>query len=110
MALLLNLPTREKIVSLIEARYHQPPIELIMSWIEALAKLRPEGETGPNALDVELDEQSLLVLRCLLEGMSMEALKARLSLEYEGIEEEAESLQELCDAFRQSIFFRPLFL
>jgi hypothetical protein len=108
LALLLNLPGREMILDFIRRRYDAEPIGVVMGIVEALSQTKPEGYDGPNAIDIELDESSLAVLRYLVEGRSQEEIAAKLAEEYEGVAEQADELKELCDAFRESLFFRTL--
>jgi hypothetical protein len=110
LALLLNLPSREQIFDFIRRRYGRPPVELIMEWVGALAESRPEGLEGlPNALGIHLGEVEQLVLCSLLEDRSLAQIKEQLEEEFVLDEEQEGDLRELCEAFRGSSFFRPLF-
>ena len=79
-----------------------------MGWIEELCATRPTGPGGPNLLDIELDESSLRVLRCMLEGLSGDALGDRLRDEFDDVDSQREEIEQLCAAFRGSRVFRSL--
>jgi hypothetical protein len=108
LALLLNLRSRSEILRFVEQRYSGNPVEVVVGWVEALAQFRPPGYDGANALDIELDEVSLFVFRCLLEGRTPPEIQELLSDRYDGVEEQAEALDELCNDLRTCRIFRNL--
>lgn len=108
LALLLNLSGRRTILDFVARRYPGDPVEVVMGWIEELCAGGPGGPGGPNLLEIELDEASLLVLRCMLEGLSGRALEDRLRDEFEDVDAQAAEIERLCAAFRSSRVFRSL--
>jgi hypothetical protein len=108
IALLLNLSGRTTILDFVARRYAGNPVDVVMGWIAELGAVRPADIGRPNVLDIELDEASLLVLRCLLEGLPREALVERLRDEFDDVDAQADAIEELCRAFRSSRVFRTL--
>lgn len=108
LALLIYLSGREAILAAVAARHPGDPVAVVMGWIEALVAHRPAGDGGPNALEVELDEPSLLVLRGLLEGLAWDAILDRLRAEFDDVDAQRDALAELATALRGSRVFRNL--
>jgi len=107
-ALLLNLSGRKTILDFVARRYPGDPVDTVMRWIEELGAIRTAAGESANVLDIELDEASLLVLRCLLEGLPRDALVERLRGEFDDVDAQADAIDELCRAFRSSRVFRTL--
>lgn len=84
LALLLNVPSREKILELVKQRYpDQDPVETILDWVEELGRTRVLGSKETNALGMpEFDDTYVFVLECLLQGLSAEEINQRASAEY----------------------------
>ncbi len=74
LALLLNVPSREKILELVKARFPETdPVEKILDWVEELSQTRVLGSKEPNALGLEnFDDEYMLVLERLLRRKSTE--------------------------------------
>jgi hypothetical protein len=110
LALLLNLRGRDEILQMVATRYpERDPIDTVMAWVEELAA-EPAVDGGePNAIGIELDELSLLLMRRLLEGLADDEAIDRLAEAYDGVEESRGDLRALCAAFRESILFARLF-
>ena len=54
LALLLNVPSREKILDLVKHRFPETdPVEKILDWVEELGQTRVLGSNEPNALNIE---------------------------------------------------------
>lgn len=54
LALLLNIPSREKILELVKQRFPEnDPVEKILDWVEELGQTRVLGSKEPNALGIE---------------------------------------------------------
>jgi hypothetical protein len=72
LALLLNVPSREKILDLVKQRYPKTdPVEKILDWVEELSQTRVLGSKEPNALGLEnFDDDYIFVLEQLLRGKS----------------------------------------
>ena len=71
LALLLNVPNREKILELVSNRFPEnDPVEKILDWVEELGQTRVLGSKEPNALGIEgFDHNGLFVLECLIKGV-----------------------------------------
>ena len=108
LALLLNLSGRRTILDFVARRYPGNPVDVVMGWIEELSTHRLADGDRPNVLDVDLDDAALLVLRCLVDGLSWDALKDRLRDEFEDVDAQEDGVRELCAAFRSSRVFRSL--
>lgn len=107
LALLLNIPSRKRILELVREAYPSaPPVKTVLRWVSELSETRLDD--GRNALDIELPPSALMVLEHLIEGASDEQVLARLREEYEDVDERAQDVRDLCDAFRRSLVFRPL--
>src|ERR1051325_3092037 len=76
LALLLNVPSREKILELVGQRYTEPdPVEKILDWVEELSQTRVLGSKEPNALGIEgFGDEHIFVLEELLRGRSTEEI------------------------------------
>lgn len=108
LALLLNLSGRRTILDFVARRYPGDPVDTVMRWIAELTVHRPPGRGAPPPLELELDEASLRVLRCLVEGLPWDALKDRLRDDYDDVDAQDADLAQLCAAFRSSRLFRSL--
>ena len=77
LALLLNVPDREKILELVKQRYPQTdPVEKILDWVEELAQTRALGSKEPNALGIErFSDEHIFVLEQLLRGRAVDEIK-----------------------------------
>lgn len=76
LALLLNVPSRAKILELVEERVDGAPVETILRWAEDLVEASDDGAwildaACPSSLRVAPDEQPMVLLeamRCFLTG------------------------------------------
>ena len=104
LALLLNVPDREAILSAIASTYGtNNPRGLVMQWLSELS--------GLDTLGIEIDDTNALLLRGLLAGWSFDATCDSLVADYSAGEVAAqrESLQEQYDRIRNHAPLRPLF-
>jgi len=71
LALLMNAPTREHLLTLVKRRYAKPaPVETVMRWAQELAVLTEDGvelldAVFPATLDADLDDQPAIFLSAL---------------------------------------------
>ena len=81
LALLLNVPNREKILALVKQRFPETdPIEKILDWVEELSTTRVLGSKESNALGIEdFNDQHVFVLEHRLRGMSDEEIKTMMA-------------------------------
>ena len=104
LALLLNVPDREAILSTIASTYGTAnPRGLVMQWLSELS--------GLNTLGIEIDEVNARLLGGLLAGLSFEAICEDLSAEYSADEvtSQRHAIQEQYDRIRNHAPLRPLF-
>lgn len=112
LALLLNVPGREKILQLVKQRYpDQDPVETILDWVEELSRTRVLGSKETNALGMpEFDDSYVFVLECLLQGLSMEEVNQKATGQYppENAAELITRVPALIEALRESTLFKYL--
>jgi hypothetical protein len=112
LALLLNVPSREKILQLVKQRYpNQDPVETILDWVEELARTRVLGSKETNALGMpEFDDAYVFVLECLLLGLSGDEINQRATAQYppENAAELITRVPALVESLRESTLFRSL--
>jgi hypothetical protein len=111
LAVLLNGMDRGSILELVRSRFpDRDPLEAVARWVEELAAIPVEGDAGPTALGVPLDEAALIVFRSLLEGGTNEAVFAALAKEFDAADVDAQrgDIVDMVDAFRSSLLFRTL--
>jgi hypothetical protein len=112
LALLLNVPSREKILQLVKQRYpDQDPVETILDWVEELARTRVLGSKETNALGMpEFDDAYVFVLECLLLGLTGEEINQRATAQYppENATELISRVPALVESLRESTLFRSL--
>ena len=112
LALLLNVPSREKILELVKQRYpDQEPVETILDWVEELGHTRVLGSKETNALGLpEFDDSYVFVLECLLQGLSGEEIKQRTIAEYppENAAELIARIPALTETLKHSTLFKSL--
>ena len=114
LALLLNVPDREKVLDLVQRRFpEQNPVNTITDWVEELANTKVSGSSEPNVLGIDdIDDDYLFVLQCLLEGRTVEQTKSGFEEEFSA--EDARSLGDKLEkcyyAIRNSMLFSSIFL
>ena len=109
-ALLLNVDGRDRIFSLVKARYpDSDPLDKILDWTFDLAQTRVVGMNTPNALGIEnFGDIDLSILENLLRGKSETETIEALSAEY-GTEKLVEADPDgKMSRIRNSVIFRPL--
>jgi hypothetical protein len=112
LALLLNVPSRGKILELVKQRYpEQDAVETVLDWVEELARTRVLGSQETNALGMpEFDDSYVFVLECLLQGLSEAEIVQAAQAQYP-VENAAELITRvpaLAQALRESALFRSL--
>ena len=112
LALLLNVPSRAKILDLVKQRYpNQDPVETILDWVEELGRTRVLGSRETNALGMpEFDDAHVFVLECLLRGLSLDAISQEATAQYppENAAELITRVPELAESLRESTLFKSL--
>jgi len=75
LALLLNVPYRERILELVKQRFpDDDAVEKVLDWVEELAQTRVLGSKEPNELGFEFNDHHTMVLEHLLEGKSVDEI------------------------------------
>jgi len=114
LALLLNVPDREKVLDLVRRRFpEQDPVNTVTDWVEELANTKVSGSSEPNVLGIdEIDEDYLFVLQCLLEGRNVEQTKSAFEEEFsaEDARSLGDKLERLYYDIQNSMLFRSIFL
>jgi len=77
LALLLNVPSREKILELVKSRFPESdPVEKILDWVEELSQTRVLGSKEANAMGIEgFSDEHIFVLEQLLRGRAVDEIK-----------------------------------
>jgi len=112
LALVLNVPSRQKILDLVKQRYpNQDPVETILDWVEELGRTKVLGSRETNALGMpEFDDSHVFVLECLLRGKNLEEISQEATAQYptENAAELMPRIPELVESLRESTLFRSL--
>ena len=110
--MLLNVPSREKILELVKQRYpDQDPVETILDWVEELGHTRVLGSKETNALGLpEFDDSYVFVLECLLEGLGLEEINQKATAQYppDNAAELISRVPALSGALEHSALFKSL--
>ncbi|PYT00102.1 MAG: hypothetical protein DMF63_09040 [Acidobacteria bacterium] len=107
-ALLLNVDSRDRILSLVKSRFPDAdPIEKILDWTYDLAQTRVVGVNTPNALGIEgFDDVDLSIVEHLLRGKSEKETLDALVSEYGN--EKSEGSDAKIRRIRGSVAFSSL--
>jgi hypothetical protein len=107
------VPDRVKVLELIKQRFpDRNPVETVIDWVEELANTKMMGAAEANVLGInDFDDDYLLVLQCLLEGLSPEETKAAFEKEFSA--DYAAGLGDkparLYQSIRDSMLFKSIF-
>jgi hypothetical protein len=109
-ALLLNVEGRERILSLVKARFPDAdPIEKVLDWVHDLAQTRVVGVNTPNALGIEnFDDVDLSILEGLLRGKTDVDIRNDLDAEYGSEKLQSSGYDQKLERIRNSVIFAPL--
>jgi hypothetical protein len=111
LALLLNVPDREKILELVKQRFPETdPVEKILDWVEELAQTRVLGSKEPNALGIEgFDDGYVFVLEQLLRGKSSEEIRRLIKTEeFQAFAELGDKLNSLTEGLQNVALFKRI--
>jgi hypothetical protein len=103
LALLMNLPSRESILSVVENHFPQcDPKELVAQWACELS--------GKDVCGIDFNDLNRQLFRHLMDGISIPEVIRRLEGQYRAdeIEEQRQRLVDRCRQIRNSIVFRNL--
>ena len=105
LALLLNVPERTSLVKLVKEKFpDREVVDLIVEWVRELSSTRIFGSKEPNVLGVELGQRHLSVFKGLLEGLTIEEIRAQA-----GKSSDAGSTDLTVDALTNQLKTAPLF-
>ena len=113
LALLLNVPSREKILDLIRQRYPETdPVEKMLDWVEELSQTRVLGSKEPNALGIEgFGDEHVFVLEHLLRGKSTDEIRKLISTgEFQRFASLDGNVETLAEGLRTSPLFQTMLL
>ena len=112
LAVLLNVPSRQRILDLVKQRYPaQDPVETVLDWVEELGRTRVLGSKETNALGMpEFDDSHVFVLECLLQGLNSEEINQRATAQYptQDAAELITRIPALTESLRASTLFKSL--
>lgn len=111
LALLLNVPSREKILELVKQRYPETdPVEKILDWVEELSQTRVLGSKEPNALGIEgFDDDYVFVLEQLLRGKSIAEIRRLIQTEaFQRFAALGDKLDTLAGTLQNSTLFKMM--
>lgn len=111
LALLLNVPDREKILELVKARFPETdPVEKILDWVEELSQTRVLGSKEPNALGIaNFDDDYVFVLEQLLRGKSLEEIRQLIQTEeFQRFATLNEKLDTMAEGLQSSALFKQM--
>jgi hypothetical protein len=103
LALLMNVPSRQEILSLVKARFPgTPPNELVAGWAFDMS--------GHDLSGIEFNDLNRSLFLHLMDGLAIPDVLRRLAEEYtpEEVEDHRQKLVQRCTKMRQSTLFRPL--
>jgi len=112
LALLLNVPTRAKVLDLVRERFaEQDPIDTVLDWVMELATTKVWGSSEPNVLGLaNFNDDYLFVLECLLREHSPEQIKVVIESQYppESARRLETEFENLAAELRNSVLFHAL--
>jgi hypothetical protein len=103
LALLLNVPEKTRMLELVNEKFPDAnAIDLVVGWVRELSATKTFGSKEPNLLgNVEFDKGHFIVLKGLLQGLTVEEINAQAAGEaqppgsHRTIEEMANDLRAL---------------
>ena len=114
LALLLNVPSREKILELVKSRFPESdPVEKILDWVEELSQTRVLGSKEANAMGIEgFSDEHIFVLEQLLRGRAVDEIKKLINTDdfkaFAGLDGKLDTLAK--ELQRSALFNRMLSL
>lgn len=112
LALILNVPTRVKVLELVAQRFpNQDPIDTVLDWVMELAATKVWGSSEPNVLGVAgFNDDYLFVLECLLREHPAEQIRVVIEGQYppESARRLEENFERIAAELRSSLLFRTL--
>jgi hypothetical protein len=111
LALLLNVPGRTAVLRLVQERFpDQNAVELIVGWVRELAATKIFGSREPNVLGIgEFDGRHLFVFEGLLEGLTVDEIRARAAAKAQLIADVEPSVEDLANRLKALPLFQSIF-
>ncbi len=111
LALLLNVPDRARILSLVKQRFpEQNEVDLVVQWVRELTATKTFGSREPNVLGVDnFFEPELFVFKGLLEGLTIEEIQARAAAEPQSPAKPDSSVADIAAYIKNLSMFRSTF-
>jgi hypothetical protein len=114
LALLLNVPDRESTLRVIQEKFPGTDgLTTLMRWLQELAALpSPVNPGEPNALGIPMDDDTLLLLKGFLQGLSTPQMREVLianGYDSEDVDSRRVEIETLRDTFSASPMFKTLF-
>ncbi len=108
LALLMNVEGRDRIFSLIKARFPAAePLDKVLDWAFDLAQTRVLGQNVPNALGVnDFDDTDLSILENLLQDKTIDQIQTILETDYGS--GKVEDLAERIEKLQKAVILQPL--
>ena len=110
-ALMLTLPNRKALLDAIHQLHPgEDALELALEWVRSLALAPAQHAGDPNALGVELNDTTSLILRAMMESDDMPSVLRRLGEVYEpeDVRAQASRIASVCALFRRAPALQPL--
>jgi hypothetical protein len=108
LALLLNVTSRDQLLQLVAEAHPGPdPVDVVCRWVADLNVVKAP-DSDENLIGIDLDPVASQVFRLLLAGENDDGVADALGRDYELGDDERRDLDDLCAAFRASLFFGPL--
>lgn len=112
LALLLNIPSTEKILELVKSRFpNEEPLDKVLDWVMELSQTKLWGSKETNVLGLnDFDDDHLFVLECLMKRLSRQAVKDKLAADYPAdyAARLDSQFDEIAAALRKSIPFKAM--
>ncbi|MBK9371059.1 MAG: hypothetical protein IPN01_33000 [Deltaproteobacteria bacterium] len=108
---MLTLPNRKALLDAIHQLHPgEDALELALEWVRSLALAPAQNPNDPNALGVELNDTTSLILRAMMESDDMPSVLRRLGEVYEpeDVRAQASRIASVCALFRRAPALQPL--
>jgi hypothetical protein len=111
LALLLNVPERATVLRLVQEKFpSQDAVALVVGWVKELSATKIFGSKEPNVLGSgEFGDLHLLVFRGLLEGLTIEEIRARAAAEPQHVAKLEPGVQDLISHIKNLSLFKTTF-
>jgi hypothetical protein len=107
----LNVPERAAVLRLVQEKFpSQDAVALVVGWVKELSATKIFGSKEPNVLGSgEFGDLHLLVFRGLLEGLTIEEIRARAAAEPQHVAKLEPGVQDLISHIKNLSLFKTTF-